>query len=73
MKPSITRHILRTSNGLEYEIVFDEETGGHHIHALGRKPSKQEIKRDYLELRQWHLGIIREWERRTGRPSAPLL
>jgi hypothetical protein len=63
----ITRHILRTRNGLEFEIFFDEETGVHDIYPLGGMPSEQEMKRDFSELLQWHLGILREWERRTGK------
>jgi len=63
----VTRHILRTSNGLELEVFFNEENG----ELCGRsrcasKPSTEEIKRDLLELLQWAQEITDEWSRRTG-------
>jgi len=73
MKPSITRHILRTSNGLVVEMFFDEETATHGIHARTLKPGKEAIKRALPELAQWRLGIIHEWARRTGRDVSTVM
>jgi hypothetical protein len=67
VKPPVTRHILKTSNGLGLEAFFNEEAGELCIRSLcASVPSREEMKRAMLEIEQWRDDITRDWLQRTG-------
>jgi hypothetical protein len=63
MKPTITRHVLRTSYDDVVEVVLDEETGRLRVLHYNGEPDFEGRERD-RELNQWLDDLARDFAHR---------